>query len=65
MGKRTETAHLADELELHSFTRRGKFYIDGHHLSYDWGIGSKLSIRSGSPLTIVGDLESKRNGYEK
>lgn len=41
-------------------TREGKIFVDGPHLTYDFGLGRILTIKSGSPLTIIGDLNEKR-----
>lgn len=55
--------NFADELEITSLTREGMVYIDGPHLRYEAGLGAKITIKSGSPLTVIGDLESKRKCY--
>ena len=62
-GKRNALPEFAAELKLTSFTREGRIYIDGEHLNYECGLGSKLIIRNGMPLTIMGDVKSKRKEY--
>ncbi len=52
---------FAKEIKIISQTREGKVFIDGEHLSYDFGLGSVLGIKcGGTPITIVGDLGKKR-----
>ncbi|MFH1182294.1 MAG: NAD(+)/NADH kinase [Candidatus Woesearchaeota archaeon] len=59
-GLRGESPKFVKELAVQSLTREGKIYVDGAHVQYDFTLGSQLRIRSGSPLTVVGDLEAKR-----
>jgi NAD+ kinase len=60
-GVRGEKTKFARELEVQSLTREGKIYLDGQHIQYDFTLGSSLRIRSGNPLAVICDLESKRN----
>ena len=51
---------LTLELELTSLTRTGLLQVDGGFVSYPLTLGQKLSIKSGVPLYIVGNLEENR-----
>ena len=51
------------KLEIHSMTRQGKIYIDGEHIVYPAGLGSKIDITLGDRLTLIGNLEEKREKY--
>jgi NAD+ kinase len=62
-GVRGMAPRFADELRITSLTREARIYIDGEHLTYDFGLGQELIIRSGAPLTAVGDLERKRGEW--
>lgn len=56
-----EVSHFAEELKVISQCREGRLYIDGEHLQHDLGLDQLLEIKSGIPLTIIGDIEMKRN----
>ncbi|MDP3640118.1 MAG: NAD(+)/NADH kinase [Nanoarchaeota archaeon] len=58
---RGEEPHFANELKIISQCREGRLYIDGEHLQYDLGLDQTLEIRAGIPLTVMGDIETKRN----
>src|SRR3989338_351868 len=58
---RGEDTHFADKLKIISQCREGRLYIDGEHLQYDLGLDQPLEIRAGIPLTVIGDIETKRN----
>ncbi len=62
-SRRQEMPHFADELKVTSLTRQGKIYVDGSHLIYGFGLGAVLEIKSGKPVTIIGNLEEKRQQY--
>ncbi len=63
-GRRGEKFHLADELTVRSLTRQGRIYIDGEHLNYNFTIGSVIKLGKGPQLTVIGDLERKREAYK-
>lgn len=62
-GIRAEKPRFARELEVHSHTRQGRLYLDGAHLTYDFTIGSVIKLEKGPQLTVIGDLEPKREKY--
>ncbi|MBI2581150.1 NAD(+)/NADH kinase [Candidatus Woesearchaeota archaeon] len=62
-GIRGEKPGFAKELEVHSHTRQGRIYIDGAHLTNDFTIGSVIRLKAGPQLTIIGNLEAKRQKY--
>lgn len=55
-----EEAHYAGALKMISQCREGKLYIDGEHLRYDVGLDQTVELKHGMPLTVLGDLEKKR-----
>lgn len=55
-----EKTHYAESLQIKSQCREGKLYVDGEHLQYDVGLDQTIEIRHGMPLTVLGDLEQKR-----
>ncbi len=62
-GIRAEKPRLARELEMRSHTRQGRLYVDGAHLTYDFTIGSIITLGKGPRLTVIGNLEPKREKY--
>ncbi|MBI1968766.1 NAD(+)/NADH kinase [Candidatus Woesearchaeota archaeon] len=58
---RGEDAYFADELQIISQCREGRLYIDGEHLQHDLGLDQTLEIRAGTPLTVMGDIRTKRD----
>ncbi len=60
MGQRNAKHLFNNHLGVKSFTRQGKIYIDGPHLSYECGLGQELEIKMVEPLNLVGDLCGKR-----
>ena len=59
-GSRGAVPKIATELKVVSRTRQGKLFVDGPHIELDFPLGSELLLRKGIPLTILGDLSSKR-----
>jgi len=59
-GIKNEKFRFADKIKITSLTRRGKIFIDGPHLKYDFTLLDSLLIKKGIPLNIIGDLKSKR-----
>ena len=51
----------ADTIELESQTRRGVVFIDGERTQAPLTLGQTLKVKLGVPLTIIGDLNSKRS----
>lgn len=62
-GVRGGKPQLAGQLEVQSHTRQGRLYIDGAHLTHDFTIGSAIKLIKGPQLTVIGDLEPKREKY--
>lgn len=59
-GMRGTKPQFAERLSVESLTRESKIYADGEHWVMDFPIGSVLDISPGVPLTIIGDIEAKR-----
>lgn len=62
-GSRGARPEFADSLTVESLTRRGKLFVDGEHNVYPLAIGQTLELRTGRPLTVVGDLGRKRDEF--
>ncbi len=63
-GTRGCTPFQIDELELISRTRQGMLYIDGPHIKIELGLGQKIKIKTGQPLTVLGQIKEKRKKDE-
>lgn len=57
----TFTSEDANSVELESLTRSGLVFIDGDHTQVPLTLGQKLHVDLGTPLTIIGDLNAKRD----
>lgn len=62
-GTRHAQSQFADSLSLESLTRTGQLFVDGEHIAFPLAIGQALELRSGKPLTVIGDLERKRREF--
>lgn len=62
-GRRGKKFRFAKELRVRSYTRQGRLYVDGAHMTYDFTLGDELIIRMGKKLDLVGDLNEKRKNY--
>ncbi|MCP4849539.1 MAG: hypothetical protein GY899_16495 [Verrucomicrobiaceae bacterium] len=62
-GTRGSSPEVIDSLMLNSLTRKGRLYIDGEHLSFPLSIGQTLELTTGPSLTVIGDLEGKREKF--
>jgi len=62
-GNRNATTSTSNSFSLQSLTRKGRIYIDGEHLSYPLSIGQTLELTTGPSLTVIGDLERKREAF--
>jgi NAD kinase len=51
----------AGSIELESLTRRGLIFIDGDRTTLPLTLGQILTVRSGDPLQVIGDLQAKRS----
>ena len=62
-GARDSAPTLTDaaELSIESLTRRGVIFVDGEHMQVPLTLGEILVLRAGAPLTVIGDLQSKRD----
>lgn len=63
-GVRGERARFASQVELHSLTREAHIYLDGIPMVTDIALGSRIVVRGGAPLTVIGDLDGKRQLLE-
>ncbi len=52
------------EIKVQSLTREGRIFVDGDHLDCLFSLGDCLIIKVGSPVQIVGDINTKRQTYE-
>ncbi|MGB1760448.1 MAG: NAD(+)/NADH kinase [Verrucomicrobiales bacterium] len=59
-GTRNTEAIITSEVIIHSLTRTGKIFIDGDHCTLSLSIGQQLEIKSGTPITVLGDINKKR-----
>jgi len=61
-GVRNAAPTLTDagSIELESLTRRGLIFIDGERTQIPLTLGQNLTLRPGTPLTVIGDLNAKR-----
>ncbi|MFH1072657.1 MAG: NAD(+)/NADH kinase [Nanoarchaeota archaeon] len=64
VGLRGMPSQYTDRLEISSRTHRGLFQIDGYHIRQEFPYGSKLILSlDAQPLTVIGDLEKKRQEF--
>ena len=61
---RGETPGFAGEIMLQSLTREAQIFVDGTPVVTDIPLGAEIILRGGHPLTVVGDLETKRKSLE-
>lgn len=64
-GIRNTPFWFAEKIEVESLTREGSIDMDGEHIRYQFTLGDKIVVRSGNPLTIIGEFEEKRKKYVK
>ncbi len=62
-GKRGEEPKFADEIELISQTYGARLVLDTSYLSYPCSVEDRVIMQLGDPVTILGDLASKREVY--
>ena len=62
-GSRNSPPVVLDSVMLKSLTRKGRLYIDGEHLSFPLSIGQTLELTTGPSLTVIGDLEERRQKF--
>jgi NAD+ kinase len=62
-SRQNNASHFTKELNVKFLTREGKIYVDGEHIKYDVTLGTKINMIYGQPITIVGDLNEKRQRY--
>lgn len=60
---RNKTFEFANELRVESLSRKAEFSIDGEHVVYDFEIGSVVEIKKAEPITLLGNLDEKREKY--
>jgi len=63
-GVRGERPQFASRVELQSLTREAHVYFDGMPMVTDIALGSRIVVRGGTPLSVVGDLDDKRQLLE-
>ena len=59
-GTRNTEAIITTGVVIHSLTRKGTIFIDGDHCSFSLSLGQQLEIKSGTPITVLGDINKKR-----
>lgn len=60
LNNRKAESCFAEELDIYSLTRKGKIFVDGQHIMYDFTIGDRIHLQTGAPLTIIGDFTEKK-----
>ena len=64
-GLRNEGPRFANELDVKPYIREGIACIDVSYITYKFTLGSIIKIRKGEPLTLLGDIDTKRDYYLK
>ena len=62
---RGETPGFASEIRLEALTHEAAIYIDGTESVTEAPLGTTVTFRPGTSLTVVGDLATKRQQLEE